>query len=277
MKVTAIHTLQKWLDGPAPRLVALIACVALLVCGAVLAFQDRTGVAVAIFIAALLLLCFLFLPYIKSVKGPLGFEIKTRKLPSQGQFATSEDQPEIETVPLGPEAIESEAKQVRGRTRARFELVPNLVSISKGQNLEVSCMISGLEEGDDPTLGGFTLVVLWNRNELDFADISFSDELGNENQSSRNTVYLSAGVFNPADPDFAAIVFSNYSNLSREELTGMQSAAPVIATFTFTSLTDGPIRLNAGFPYAANSLIDAERRPAFRAGVSALFLNQPET
>lgn len=199
--------------------------------------------------------------------------IRASELSSTKLVATSAGHMQIETTEDVEEQSTTEERQQQRRTRLEFELVPSSNAISKGDNFEIAAKISGLGGGEEPTLGGFTLVLLWNVHQLDFLNITYSDELGDERRSHRSSNTLGAGVFNPADPDFAAIIFGNYSNLSDEELTGTQSSYPVIATFRFRSLTNGPIRLNAGFPFAANSLIDSQRRPTFDAGVKALFLN----
>lgn len=159
-------------------------------------------------------------------------------------------------------------------SRTRFELKPSRKTVAKGDSLSLECMISGLGDKKAPTLGGFTLVLLWNINQLKFEKMTFGNNLGGESNSIRHSHLLEPGQFNPADPDFAAVVFSEHTKLPAEELTRIQAHSPVIVTFVFRSLTNGPIRFNAGFPYGQNSLLDANRIPSLESSVSALFLNQ---
>lgn len=180
-------------------------------------------------------------------------------------LSTDEDHPELTT----PVVHRQTSRPLR------FELIPNKTRVANGEELSIDCFMSGeLGHRHDPTLGGFTLVVLWNINQLEFRGISFGTEFGDETESMRSYSLLEAGVFNPADPEFAAIIFSHHTHLTRDNISRLQTARPRIAVLSFSSRTDEPIRINAGFPYAQNSLLDSQRRPTLSASVSALFLNQ---
>jgi len=191
-------------------------------------------------------------------------------------LSTDEAHPELTTPDVDKRvALAAEASRIQF-SRLRFELVPSSTRVAKDDGFSVDCVISGLGDRHDPTLGGFTLVALWNVYQIEFRDIAFGNELGEDAETMHSYTLLQAGVFNPSDPEFAAIVFSHHTFLDASDVIQLQSATPRVARLSFVSRTDGPIRLNAGFPYAQNSLLDAHRRPTLQASVSALFLNQEE-
>jgi len=269
-----MQRIQEWLDGPLPRLSLLLSSLALFVCAIILAFLDRAAGAGLAFGTGVICFAFLFLSEPNFLEG-LGIRFKARSPLQEPMLVTSGSRPKVVAAGTVQQTVKKGRKQTQKRNDVKIELTPNARKVVKGETVKISCCVSAASAEDDTALAGLTLALLWNIHELDYVDTRFSDELGDPTQSHRTTTVLDEGVCNPADPEFAAVVFGNYSDLSQEELTELQSASPVIAVFTFRALTDGPIRINAGFPFAAGSLIDLQRRPTFDAEVSALFLNEP--
>ena len=189
-------------------------------------------------------------------------------------LSTDENHIQLSTTEIENKLITSEAGQAVKETNIQFELIPSNKKILSTESLLLDCIISGLGDKEEPALGGVTLVVLWHVKQLKFQDIQFGIDLGDKLNSASTYNLLEPGVFNPSDPDFAAIVFSYHSHIKASDLIAMQPSSPCIAKLSFLSLTNGPIRVNAGFPYAQNSLLDANKEPTLNASVSALFLNK---
>jgi hypothetical protein len=164
------------------------------------------------------------------------------------------------------------AAQVAVYPRVRFELVPSHRRLKPADPLTLTCRISGVRAISGRALASYNLVVLWNVEELEFRGIEFGSELGGPKSSEVSSKVLAPGEFNPSDPSYASVVFSERTLLDMPDLDARQSDEPVVAKLRFLCRTDGPIRLNAGFTKDRESLIDSSGR-GIETTVRALFLN----
>ena len=182
----------------------------------------------------------------------------------------------IEQVDTAQLPSETCGRTTRRWARLQFTLVPSQLRIARGERFSIRCVLPGLGERSAPSVSGYTVVLLWNVRQVEFSELEFGDDLGKEPRVSNYKALLGPGVFNPADREFAAVVFGQYSHLASDELNSTQPGTITLAEVKFTSITDGPIRFNPGFPYGRGSLIDENRIPSFDVTLRALFLNQNE-
>jgi hypothetical protein len=124
-------------------------------------------------------------------------------------------------------------------------------------------------------IGEFNAVTLWESDRLSLNNYVVTSALGDVSlgQAVADTTLYAPGVFNPADPTYAALSLHELSLLSPAALLNLQPDSFIVLTMTFDILQTGITRINGGFPVSFPDALRTGSGVALNGIASALFLD----